>query len=120
QDALLHRVADPLLDAGDVLARDDAADDVVLEDEALAPREGLDLDGDDAVLTAAAGLLDVATEPGGLALDGLEVAQPQRHLLDLDPELPLQPGQGRLDVEGAVAGEDQLARVRVGGDPQGR
>ena len=59
EHAAAHRLADALLDRRDELLRDDAADDVVLEDEARAALAGLDVDEHVAVLAAAAGLLDV-------------------------------------------------------------
>ena len=59
EDAAGHRLADALLDGRDELLGDDAADDVVLEDEARAALAGLDLHDDVAVLAAAAGLLGV-------------------------------------------------------------
>ena len=44
EDAAAHRLADALLDRGDELLGDDAADDVVLEDEARAALGRLDVD----------------------------------------------------------------------------
>ena len=55
--AVLHRLRDALLDRGDELPGDGAADDLVLELEALAPLERLDADDGDAELAVAAGLL---------------------------------------------------------------
>ena len=59
-DALLHRLADALLDGRDEAGRDHAALDLVHELEALALRQRLDLDVAVAELAAAAGLLLVA------------------------------------------------------------
>ena len=52
------RLANALFDRGDELLRDDAADDVVLEDEARAALGRLDVDLHVAVLAVAAGLAD--------------------------------------------------------------
>ena len=57
EDALVQRLAHALLDRGNVLARDDAADDLVDELEAAAARQRLDLEPRVAELAAAAGLL---------------------------------------------------------------
>ena len=59
QDAAVARLADALLDRRDELLGDDAADDLVVEDDALAALVGLDAQLDVAVLAVAAGLLDV-------------------------------------------------------------
>ena len=68
QHAALHGLADALLDGRDVLLRDRAADDLVVELEALARRLRLDARCYDvAVLAVAAGLADELA----LALDGL-------------------------------------------------
>ena len=57
-DAGLERLLDALVDGGDVLLRDDATDDGVLELVALALLVRLDVDDGVAVLAAAAGLAD--------------------------------------------------------------
>ena len=57
-DAVLQRLLDALIDGGDVLLRDDATDDGVLELVALALLVRLDVDDGVAVLAAAAGLAD--------------------------------------------------------------
>ena len=57
EEAFGHGVADALLDGGDEVARDDAADDLVDELEALAARLRLHLDPGVGELAAAAGLL---------------------------------------------------------------
>ena len=54
EDAAAHRVADALLDRGDELLRDDAADDVVLEHVAGAGLARADLEPDVAVHAVAA------------------------------------------------------------------
>src|SRR3989304_2884504 len=53
-------IAPPALNGGDELARDGAADDLVLELEAGSPRLRLHLQVDDAELAAATGLADEA------------------------------------------------------------
>ena len=59
-DAALHRLLDAGVDRGDVLARDDAAGDLVDELVAAAGPGGLERDDHVAVLALAAGLADVA------------------------------------------------------------
>src|SRR5206468_5050921 len=56
EDALREDLADALLHGGDEVARDHAADDRILELEALAPGARRDLEPGVAVLPAAAGL----------------------------------------------------------------
>ena len=68
QDALGHRLAQPLLDGGDVLLRHDAADDLVAELEAGAHLGRRELDDDVPVLAVAAGLaLELVVDPRRLA-----------------------------------------------------
>ena len=55
--AVLHRLVHALLDRGDELPRDRAADDLVVELEAAAALERLDADERDAELAVTAGLL---------------------------------------------------------------
>ena len=70
-DALLHLCRDTLLDAGDELSRNGAADDLVDELETGSLRERFDLDIADRVLAVSAGLLDVAAMALGAAGEGL-------------------------------------------------
>ena len=63
EDAVVSASRDALLDRGDVLPRDRAADDLVDELEALAGLVRLDLELDVAVLAVAAGLADEAPCP---------------------------------------------------------
>ena len=60
EHAALHRLLDAGVDRGDVLARDDAALDLVDELVAAAGAGGLERDDDVAVLAATTGLADVA------------------------------------------------------------
>ena len=65
--AVLERVDDALLDRRDVIARHHAAGDLVLELEAGAARQRLDVEHDVAELAVAAGLLLVAAAHAGSA-----------------------------------------------------
>ena len=115
EDAAAHRLADALLDRGDELLRDDAADDVVLEDEALAALGRLDLDDDVAVLAVAAGLLgrSLPSHLGAASLDRLAVGDLGLADVGVDLELALQAVDDDLEVELAHAGDDRLPRLLV-------
>jgi hypothetical protein len=63
--AALHRLLDAIDDRRDVFLRNDAADDLVLDDDTLAPFVGLDVDFGMAVLTATTALADELPSPRG-------------------------------------------------------
>ncbi len=99
----------PCLDRADVLPRDHAADDLVLEHEAAARLARLDVDDHVPVLATATRL---ANEP---ALDLLRAVPDRlaiRHLrtadVGLHAELPAQPVDDDLQVQLAHAGDDRL------------
>src|SRR5690606_28851685 len=121
EDAALHRLLHPLLDRADVLARDHAAHDPVLEDESGTRLRRLDVDHDVAVLAPAAGLADE------LALDVLRRAANRLAVRDLrtadvriDLELPAQTVDQDLEVQLAHPGDDRLPGLRVQPDTEGR
>src|SRR3990172_7647164 len=107
----LQRVLDAALRRPDVLLRDGAADDLVLEDEAAAARQGLHLQEDDAVLAAAARLAHEAA----LRLDGarkrLAVGDLWPADVGVDAELAQHPVDDDLQVQLAHAGDERLARL---------
>ena len=107
------RFLDALFDRRDELARDRAAEDVVDELEVGAARQRLDLDLAVAELAVAAGLLLVAAVRLGGGLDRLAVGDARRLEVDVDAEAPLQLRDGHLDVELALAVEQQLLRLRI-------
>ena len=111
----MPRVLDALLHRRDVLPRDRAAEDVVLELEVAAAGQRLHADLAVAELAVAARLLLVAAVRLGRGRDGLPVRDPRRLEVDLDAEAPLQLGDRDLDVELALAGEQHLVRLRVAG-----
>src|SRR6185369_659994 len=84
--AVLEAVDDALLHRADVIARNDAALDLVLEGEARAARQRLDVEHDVAVLAVAAGLLLVAAALLDRLADRLAVADARRMLFDGDAE----------------------------------
>ena len=118
--ARLHRLADALVDRLDVLLRDHAAGDLVVELVALA---GVRLERDDgvAVLAAAAGLahelaldlLDLLAH--GLAVGDLRLADVRR-----DAELAHEAVDDDLEVQLAHAGDDDLAGLVVGAHAERR
>ena len=115
EDAVLQRLLDALLDRADVLARDRAADDLVLEDEALARLRRLHVDDDVAVLALAARLADelafdlLDALPDRLAIGHLRAAD-----VRVDLELAHHAVDDDLEVQLAHAGDDRLPRLGVG------
>src|SRR4030095_2310514 len=99
QHAGVERLADTLLDRRDVFPRDRAADDLVLELEALAGLVRLHLEVDIAVLTAAARLPHVAALRLGLLADRLAIRDLRLADVGLDPELAQEPVDDDLQVE---------------------
>ena len=93
--AVLHRLVDALLDRGDELAGDRAADDLVDELEAGAALERLDPQERHAELAVPAGLLLVLALGLGLVGDGLAVRDLHVLGLDLDAELAVQRARAR-------------------------
>ena len=102
-----------LVDGRDVLARDGSAHDGVLEGIAGAARGAFHLDPAVAELAAAAGLLLVASLHLHLALDGFAVGHLRSLQVDVDLEAALGALDGKLDVELAHAGEQDVARLLV-------
>ena len=113
EEAAHARVLDALLDRRHELPRDGAAEDVVLELEVAAARQRLDPDLAVAELAVAAGLLLVAAVRLGGRGDRLAVGNPRRLEVDLDAEAAFQLGDGDLDVQLALAGQQQLVRLRI-------
>ena len=109
----MPRVLDPLLDRRHELARDRAAEDVVDELEIAAARQRLEPDLAVAELPVAAGLLLVAAVRLGRGGDRLAVRDPRQLQVHLDAEAALQLRDRDLDVRLALAGEQQLLRLRV-------
>src|SRR5262249_60283567 len=93
-DPVRQPSADPLLHRRDELARNHAADDVVLELEPLAARQGGQLDPAVAVLAVTARLPLVLALRLRASPDGLLVRHLRRLQLHLDAELALQPLDG--------------------------
>src|SRR2546430_15316136 len=96
EHTVLERFLHPLLHRADVLARDHAADDVVLEDEPGARLAWLHVDDHVAVLTAAARLADE------LALDFFH---PLAHRLAVGPLCPSHVGVD-LELPAPSLGDD--------------
>ena len=117
--ARLERLADAHVDRLDVLARDDAADDLVDELVALAVLVGLDLDDDVAVLALAAGLLDVAVVALRGAADRLPVGHVRPADVGRDLELADHAVDEDVQVQLAHAGDSGLAALLVRVDAEG-
>src|SRR5262245_49923601 len=120
QHAGIERFADAFLDRRDVLPRDRAADDLVLELEALARLVRLDLEVDVAVLTAAAGLPHIAALGFGLLADRLAIGDLRLADVRLDPELAQQAIDDDLEMELAHPVDQGLGRLLVAGHPERR
>ncbi len=112
-DALGELGADALLDGGDEVFGDGAADDVFLELEARAGREGLDLQVADGVLAVAAGLFDEATVAGGGGAEGLAQGDLGFDGVDVDAVAGAEPVEDDLGVGLAGAPEDELVGVGI-------
>src|SRR5205809_4178426 len=120
EDAVLERLLHPLLHRPDVLPRDRAPDDLVLEDEAGARRPRLEVDDHVAVLAAAPGLPDEpALDVFDALADGLAVGDLGPADVGLHLELALHPVHDDLEVQLAHPGDDRLVRLRVGVHAEG-
>src|SRR5437588_3890878 len=120
QHAGIERLADPLLDRRNVFARDRAADDLVLELEALARLVRLDLEVDVAVLAAATGLPHVAAlRLGGLA-DRLAIRNLGLADVGLHLELAQEAVDDDLQVELAHPVDQGLRGLLVAGHAERR
>ena len=111
----------PWLTAGDVLARDAPAADLV--DELVAPAGACRLEAelDDGELTGATRLLDVAVLDRLDRLgDGLAVGHLRLADGGLDVELAHHPVDEHLEVQLAHAGDDRLAGLLVGAHAERR
>ena len=121
EHAALHRLLDAGVDRRDVLARDDAALDLVDELVAAARAGRLERDDDVAVLAATTGLADVAhldlldRRGDRLAVRDLRLAD-----VRLDVELAHHPVDEHLEVQLAHAADDRLAGLVVGVDAERR
>src|ERR1022692_955983 len=122
QHAELGRFLAARVHRGDVLPRDLAAMDLVLELVAAAVAAGrLQVDDHLGVLPGAAGLLLVRVlDLLGLPPDGLPVGDLRPADVGLDPELPAHPLHQHLKVQLAHPGDDGLAGFLVGPDLEGR
>ena len=103
----------PFLDRGNEPARDRAAEDLVDEFELAAARQRLHLDLAVAELAVAAGLLLVPAVRLDARRDRLAIRNAWRLEQHFDAEAPLQLRDRDLDVHLALAGEQQLVRLRI-------
>ena len=104
---------DALLDGRDELPRDGAAEDVVLEREVGAARQRLHADLAVAELPVAARLLLVPAVRLGAGGDRLAVGDARQLQVHVDAEAALQLRDGHLDVQLALAREQQFLGLRV-------
>jgi len=121
EDTRAERFLDPLVDRLDVLLRDLAADDLVLELVALARLLRDQVDDDVAVLARAARLAD---EPALHLLDRAGCRLAVGHLgpadVGVDLELAHQAVDDDLEVQLAHPRDERLPRLLVGRDAEGR
>ncbi len=115
---VLHRLVDALLDRGDELAGDGAADDLVDELEPAAALERFDAEERDPELPVAAGLLLVLAL--GLRLVGDRLAVGDLHVLGLDfhAELGAEARLGDPEVRLALTPQQRLVGLGVAFEPQ--
>src|SRR5262245_20501786 len=118
-DAGLEGLGDALVDRAHVLARDGPADDLVDELVARALLVGLGVEDDVAVLALAAGLAHEAAVALRGAADRLAVADLWAADVRSDLELPDHAVDDDVEVQLAHAGDERLAALRVGLDPEG-
>src|SRR6185437_1290208 len=121
EHAVLHGFLDPLLHRADVLTRDHAAHDLVLEHEALPRARRLHVDHDVAVLSLAARLADelpfhlLHALLDRLAIRHLRAANVRVHL-----ELALHAIHDDFQVQLAHAGDDRLSSLGIRVHPERR
>ena len=120
QHATRDRFPDAGIYRGVVLLRDDPADDLVLDLDALAALVGLNVDNGMAVLTASAGLADELALALGGRRDGFTVGNLRCPDGGLHLELAHQPVPDDVQMQFAHAGDDQLAGFVVGEDTERR
>src|ERR1700687_135482 len=113
QIAFNQRAAHALFNRGDELARNHAADDVVLELEAATTLERLDLEPAIAVLAAAPRLALVLALSLGAALDGFFVRHLGRLKFNVYIKFSLELLDRNFDMHLAGAGQDNLVGLRV-------
>src|SRR5919107_1417067 len=119
-DAGIERLLDTLVHARDVLPRDDAADDLVVE---LVAGLVVVLGVDDrvAVLAPATGLPhEPALDALDALADGLAVGDLRTADVRVHPELAQEPVDDDLEVQLAHAGDDGLSRLLVTAHCEGR
>ena len=110
----------PFLTGGNVFLGDVAADDLVLDRDALAAFLRHHVEYDVAELTATARLLgQLAVAFAGLG-DGLAIGDLRRTGVGLDVELAAHAVHDDVEVQLAHAGDDRLAGFLVGLDREGR
>ena len=120
-DAALESLLDALVDRGDVLLRDDTADDGVDELVALAGLLRLEVDDGVTVLTTTTGLAnELAVDVlNGLA-SGLTVGDLRLAHVAVNVELALQAVDDDLEVQLAHAGDDGLTGLLIRVNLEGR
>src|SRR5262249_50894850 len=120
EDTRLEGFADALLDRRDVLPRNGAALDLVLELEARSRRQRLDAQEDVAVLATAARLAAQLVFLRDLLADRLAVGDLRLADVGVDLELAQQAVDDDLEVQLAHAGDDRLAGLLVRAHAEGR
>ncbi len=115
-----HGLEDPLFDRRDVLARDGAADDFVVEREPFSPRQGLEPQMADAELAVAAGLLLVLALRVRRHGDRLAVGDAQLLALDVHVALALQALEGDREMHLTADTENGLVGLVVSHDGERR
>ena len=118
--ARLRGFGDTLFDGGDVLAGDDAADDLVDELDAGSALGRLDPQPRDGELPVTTALLLHLAFGFGFAADGLAVRDAYLFALDFDAEFPRQALERDGEVGLAHAAEQRLMRLGVALDPEHR
>ena len=120
QHAALDGFLDAVNDRRDVFLGNRAADDLVLDLDALAAFVRRELDAGMAVLAATAGLADELAFAFGRLGDGFAIGDLRRAGIGLDLEFAEQAVADDFQVQLAHAGDDELAGFLVGEAAEGR
>src|SRR5205807_7339883 len=105
---------DTLFDRGDVFARNNSADDLVLHHEAFAALARSKIDFDVAVLTASAGLFDQLADAVRVGGDGFAIRDLRFARVRVHFEFAEHAVANNFQMQFAHAGNDRLAGIFVG------
>ena len=116
-DAVFHRIDHTLLDRGDELSGDHAADNLVEELKPLSPLERLQSEMDMTVLSVAAALfLVLIFRILRYALDGFAIGNFGFHQIHFNIITPFQPVDDHTEMQFSLSAENGLMQLAVNAD----